>query len=111
MDRTRGPCPGRRPYVDVLVCQTVRTTQRLAASRQDVEEYQSLQNSVNELVGRINGRYGTVEHMPIHFLHRSISFDELCALYAVSDACLVTSTRDGMNLVRRARLSPAPSAG
>lgn len=38
--------------------------------------------------------------MPIHFLHRSITFDELCALYAISDACLVTSTRDGMNLVR-----------
>ncbi|KAE8236017.1 hypothetical protein A4X06_0g9687, partial [Tilletia controversa] len=30
---------------------------------------------------------------------RSVNFDELCALYAVSDACLVTSTRDGMNLV------------
>ncbi|CAH7668450.1 family 20 glycosyltransferase [Phakopsora pachyrhizi] len=68
-------------------------------SRQDVEEYQNLRNSVNELVGRINGRFGTIEHMPIHFLHRSIGFDELCALYAVSDACLITSTRDGMNLV------------
>ncbi|PWN22882.1 Alpha,alpha-trehalose-phosphate synthase [Microstroma glucosiphilum] len=68
-------------------------------SRQDVEEYQNLRATVNEAVGRINGRFGTVESMPIHFLHRSVSFDELCALYAVSDACLVTSTRDGMNLV------------
>lgn len=68
-------------------------------SRQDVEEYQNLRAMVNEAVGRINGRFGTVESMPIHFLHRSVSFDELCALYAISDACLVTSTRDGMNLV------------
>ncbi|KAG0150504.1 hypothetical protein CROQUDRAFT_38206 [Cronartium quercuum f. sp. fusiforme G11] len=68
-------------------------------SRTDVEEYQNLRASVNELVGRINGRYGTIEHMPIHFLHRSIPFEELCALYAIADACLVTSTRDGMNLV------------
>ena len=37
--------------------------------------------------------------MPIHFMHKSLQFDELCALYAVSDACLVSSTRDGMNLV------------
>lgn len=37
--------------------------------------------------------------MPIHFLHQSVSFDELTALYAVSDVCLVSSTRDGMNLV------------
>ena len=56
--------------------------------------------TVNELVGRINGRFGTVDFMPIHFMHKSLPFDELCALYAVSDVCLVTSTRDGMNLVR-----------
>jgi len=37
--------------------------------------------------------------MPIHFLHQSVAFDELTALYAVSDVCLVSSTRDGMNLV------------
>lgn len=32
-------------------------------------------------------------------MHKSIPFDELIALYAVSDACFVSSTRDGMNLV------------
>ena len=32
-------------------------------------------------------------------MHKSLPFEELCALYAVSDVCLVTSTRDGMNLV------------
>ncbi|GFF31018.1 alpha,alpha-trehalose-phosphate synthase [UDP-forming] 1 [Aspergillus udagawae] len=68
-------------------------------SRQDVEEYQNLRAVVNELVGRINGKFGTVEFMPIHFLHKSVNFDELIALYAVSDACIVSSTRDGMNLV------------
>ncbi|TIB35094.1 hypothetical protein E3P86_02721 [Wallemia ichthyophaga] len=68
-------------------------------SRGGVEEYQTLRARVNELVGRINGRFGTVEFMPIHFMHKSLTFDELCALYAISDACLVSSTRDGMNLV------------
>ncbi|GAA5839318.1 hypothetical protein JCM11251_003950 [Rhodosporidiobolus azoricus] len=68
-------------------------------SRQDVEEYQNLRAAVNALVGRINGRFGTVDWMPIHFMHRSVPFTELTALYTVSDACLITSTRDGMNLV------------
>ncbi|KAI8812775.1 glycosyl transferase [Cladochytrium replicatum] len=68
-------------------------------SRQDVEEYQHLQQVVNELVGRINGRFGTVDFTPIHFMHRSVNFEELVSLYAASDACLVSSTRDGMNLV------------
>lgn len=68
-------------------------------SRGDVEEYQNLRAVVNELVGRINGKFGTIEFMPIHFMHKSVNFEELLALYAVSDVCLVTSTRDGMNLV------------
>lgn len=68
-------------------------------SREDVEEYQNLRAVVNELVSRINGKFGTVEYTPIHFLHKSVKFDELIALYAISDACIVSSTRDGMNLV------------
>ena len=68
-------------------------------SRGDVEEYQNLRTTVNELVGRINGQFGSVEFMPIHYMHQSMDFTELVALYSVSDVCLVSSTRDGMNLV------------
>ena len=68
-------------------------------SRGDVEEYQNLRATVNELVGRINGQFGTVEFVPIHYLHKSIPFEELISLYHISDVCLVSSTRDGMNLV------------
>ena len=68
-------------------------------SRGEVEEYQNLRAVVNELVGRINGKFGTVEFTPIHFLHKSVTFKELIALYAISDVCCVSSTRDGMNLV------------
>lgn len=32
-------------------------------------------------------------------MHRSVPFTELTALYSVADVCLLTSTRDGMNLV------------
>ena len=68
-------------------------------SRGEVEEYQNLRAVVNELVGRINGKFGSIEFTPIHFLHKSVNFTELTALYAISDVCLVSSTRDGMNLV------------
>ncbi len=64
-----------------------------------MEEYQSLRATVNELVGRINGRFGTVEFVPIHFMHKSVDFKELISVYAASEICLVSSTRDGMNLV------------
>ncbi|KAJ6003850.1 trehalose-6-P synthase/phosphatase complex synthase subunit, partial [Penicillium herquei] len=56
-------------------------------TRQDVREYQSLHGEVNELFS------------PVSFLYRSLDFEEVVALYAASDVCLVSSTRDGMNLV------------
>eukprot|EP00192_Tetraselmis_astigmatica_P000069 CAMPEP_0117651800 /NCGR_PEP_ID=MMETSP0804-20121206/2286_1 /TAXON_ID=1074897 /ORGANISM="Tetraselmis astigmatica, Strain CCMP880" /LENGTH=1177 /DNA_ID=CAMNT_0005457803 /DNA_START=269 /DNA_END=3802 /DNA_ORIENTATION=- len=68
-------------------------------SRTDVPEYQKLRSMVHEIVGRINGKYGTLTHVPIHHLDRSLAFIELCALYAITDVLLVTSLRDGMNLV------------
>lgn len=90
-----------------MTCQVV-LVQLAVPSRGDVEEYQNLRATVNELVGRINGRFGTIEFMPIHFMHKSLAFPDLVALYAVSDVCLVTSTRDGMNLVRGPPLLTAP---
>ncbi|XP_061356394.1 alpha,alpha-trehalose-phosphate synthase [UDP-forming] 1-like [Gastrolobium bilobum] len=68
-------------------------------TRTDVPEYQKLTSQVHEIVGRINGRFGTLTAVPIHHLDRSLDFQALCALYAVTDVALVTSLRDGMNLV------------
>ncbi|GAB2236332.1 hypothetical protein Droror1_Dr00028055 [Drosera rotundifolia] len=68
-------------------------------TRTDVPEYQKLTSQVHEIVGRINGRFGTLTAVPIHHLDRSLDFQALCALYAVTDIALVTSLRDGMNLV------------
>jgi trehalose 6-phosphate synthase len=42
---------------------------------------------------------GSIEFSPVSFLYRSLDFEEIVALYAVSDVCLVSSTRDDMNLV------------
>ncbi|XP_031287449.1 alpha,alpha-trehalose-phosphate synthase [UDP-forming] 1-like isoform X1 [Pistacia vera] len=68
-------------------------------TRTDVPDYQRLTSQVHEIVGRINGRFGSLTTVPIHHLDRSLEFHALCALYAVTDVALVTSLRDGMNLV------------
>ncbi|XP_057967009.1 alpha,alpha-trehalose-phosphate synthase [UDP-forming] 1 [Malania oleifera] len=68
-------------------------------TRTDVPEYKKLSSQVHEIVGRINGRFGSYSAVPIHHLDRSLDFHGLCALYAVTDVALVTSLRDGMNLV------------
>ena len=68
-------------------------------SRVNVPEYQKLTSEVHEMVGRINGKFGSLSSVPIHHLDRSLDFHELVALYAITDVALVTSLRDGMNLV------------
>ena len=68
-------------------------------SRSEVPGYQKLRNNVHKQVSRINGEFGTLDNVPIHYLDQSMSFPELCALYFRADVMFVTSLRDGMNLV------------
>ena len=55
-------------------------------SRLDVALHQQLQQRLHLLVGRINGRFGTLGSVPIHYLDTSVNFSELVALYAASSA-------------------------
>ncbi len=70
-------------------------------SRQNVDEYRELREEVEWKVGRINGKYATLRDSPIRFIHSSVSFEELCALYSIADIALVTPLIDGMNLVAK----------
>jgi trehalose 6-phosphate synthase/phosphatase len=56
---------------------------------------------VDELVGRINGKYGAIGWMPVWYLYRSVPFEKLMALYTLADVALVTPLRDGMNLIAK----------
>ena len=56
---------------------------------------------MNELVGHVNGKYGTTSWMPIWFFYRQFTQEELINFYRNSDVLLVTPLRDGMNLVAK----------
>ena len=70
-------------------------------SREDVAAYKTLLEQVRGRISQINGKYSTIENVPLRFMHRSVSFSQLCALYALADVCLVTPLVDGMNLVAK----------
>lgn len=70
-------------------------------SRQNVEEYADLTEEVQREVGAINGDFGSVKNVPVHFLHRSFTPEELASFYSLADICLVTPLIDGMNLVAK----------
>ena len=70
-------------------------------SREGVAEYQSLREEVERQVGRINGKHATLHNSPVLFIHGSVSFADLCAMYDLADVCMVTPLIDGMNLVAK----------
>ena len=70
-------------------------------SREMVPAYKQLLEQIVSEVGRINGLYGTIENAPINFIHQSVDFTELCALYSIAEVAMVTPLVDGMNLVAK----------
>ena len=79
----------------------VRLIMLAVPSRSNVPQYQRLKRETDELVGRINGQFSTVNWTPIWYFYRSIPFDSLIDLYTSSDVALITPLRDGMNLVAK----------
>ncbi|MBI4200627.1 MAG: bifunctional alpha,alpha-trehalose-phosphate synthase (UDP-forming)/trehalose-phosphatase [Chloroflexi bacterium] len=73
----------------------------VAPSRERVERYGHLKREIDELVGRINSKHGTVEWTPVRYLYRSLGFEELSALYASAAVAAITPLRDGMNLTAK----------
>ncbi len=84
--------PPRNDLVFIFIC---------VPSRSDVEEYQNLIQNVEIRISQINGTYSTINNIPINFIHRSVPFSELCAIYSLADMAIVTPLVDGMNLVAK----------
>jgi len=70
-----------------------------APSRTELPGYRRLKGEVESLAGRVNGELGEHDWMPVRYLYRAYARDFLAQLYAEADVGLVTSLRDGMNLV------------
>src|SRR5688500_15064536 len=80
-------------------------------SRIGVVQYDLMKRQIEELVGKINGRFGRVGWTPVVYQYRHVPFASLAALYAVSDVCLVTPLRDGMNLVAKEYVATTGDGG
>ena len=70
-------------------------------SRQNVEEYQRIRESIASTVGRAVAELGRIGLSPVQYLHTSLPIEELVAFYQAADVMLVTPLRDGMNLVAK----------
>ena len=70
-------------------------------TRDLVPEYVEERERIERLVGEINGDFGAMGKPAVHYLHRTLDFEDLVALYLATDVMLVTPYCDGMNLVAK----------
>lgn len=70
-------------------------------ARAEIPDYAELRERVEGMVGRINGKYGDTDWVPVRYLYRSYDRTTLSQLYRLADVALVTPLRDGMNLVAK----------
>ncbi|WP_240904682.1 glucosylglycerol-phosphate synthase [Sphingobacterium sp. SGR-19] len=68
---------------------------------QGMKIYDDIRDEVNRAVGEINGRFATMDWTPIQYFYRSLPFEEVVQLYAISDIAWITPLRDGLNLVAK----------
>src|SRR5690606_24152421 len=79
----------------------VRLIMLAVPSRENVPHYQQLKKEVDELVGKINGKFSTASWVPVWYFYRSLPFEELVELYTSCEIAFLTPIRDGMNLVAK----------
>ncbi|MBN1438250.1 MAG: bifunctional alpha,alpha-trehalose-phosphate synthase (UDP-forming)/trehalose-phosphatase [Anaerolineales bacterium] len=106
MDYTKGILERLRAMENLLdrnpgYIGAVTLIQIVTPSRQTVTAYQQKKREIDETVGRINGRFSNDVWIPIRYLYRSFTLNDLVAYYCLSDVALITPLRDGLNLVAK----------
>lgn len=106
MDYSKG-LPERMEAVETLFEQypdlvnTCQLIQVAPVSRGGVEAYANLRARLEATVGRVNGRFSTIDWAPIRFVANAVPRPEVAAMMRVARLALVTPLRDGMNLVAK----------
>ena len=70
-------------------------------SRGEVHTYEIIREDLDELSGRINGEFASVDWVPIRYVNQGYPREELAGFYRAAEIALVTPLRDGMNLVAK----------
>ncbi|HSC37443.1 MAG TPA: trehalose-6-phosphate synthase, partial [Chitinophagaceae bacterium] len=68
---------------------------------QGMKIYDKIQHDLEHAIGRINGKYSSMDWIPIRLFSRAFPFEELITYYALADIAWITPLRDGLNLVAK----------
>ena len=76
-----------------------------------MEIYDSLREELDRTVGRINGRFSTLDWVPVRYFYRSLPFEDVVAHYAACGIAWITPLRDGLNLVAKEYVATRHAVG
>ncbi len=76
-----------------------------------MQVYNSLANRLDQVIGRVNGRFGRLDWTPIRYFLKSLPFEEVVAHYAACDVAWITPLRDGLNLVAKEYVAAKSASG
>lgn len=79
----------------------VSYTQIAPPTRIGVRAYDDIRTSLEQTSGEINGRFATLDWLPLRYINRGINRETLMGLFRLADVGIVTPIRDGMNLVAK----------
>jgi glucosylglycerol-phosphate synthase len=77
----------------------VRLMHVSVSANRNMSAYENVQSEIEQVAGRVNGRFGTLDWQPVSLVSSAIPFGELVAYYRAADVCWITPLADGMNLV------------
>ena len=106
MDYTKG-IPERLEAIEILFDKhpgwrgKFTFMQVCSPSRGEITEYRAVKRQVQLLTKRINEKYATDDWKPVVVFHRNVPFDDILAMYRMSDVAIVSPLIDGMNLVAK----------
>ena len=60
--------------------------------------YRKAQEKIEQRVGQINGRFGTLNWTPVQIFTEPLPYNDLMGLYKAADICWICPLRDGLNL-------------
>ena len=66
-----------------------------------VPEFREMKRTIDEIVGRIIGRFSFEGRSPLIYIYTAFDPEQLAAYYVAADVALITPLRDGMNLVAK----------
>jgi len=75
--------------------------QIVSPSRESVDAYADILRELEGLCGALNGDFGSLDWMPVRYIHRTVARKRLPGLYRAARVGLITPLRDGMNLVAK----------